>query len=48
MQYVLRQTARLLQEKHPEIKEIVNKDIYVDDCITGEISEKLAVKVLIN
>ena len=40
----LRETARLSKEDYPEINEIVNKDIYVDDCITGDMSEKHAMK----
>ena len=43
-EYGLRETARLSKEDYPEINEIVNKDVYVDDCITGEMSEKHAMK----
>ena len=43
-EYGLRETARLSKKDYPEINEIVNKDIYVDDCITGDISEKHAMK----
>ena len=43
-EYGLRETARLSKEDYPEINEIVNKDIYVDDCITGDMSEKHAMK----
>ena len=35
-EYGIRETARLQQELYPRIHEIVHKDVYVDDCITGE------------
>ena len=44
VEYGLRETARLSKEDYPEINEIVNKDIYADDCITGDMSEKHAMK----
>ena len=31
----LRETAKLSQDDHPDINEIVSKDIYVDDCLSG-------------
>ena len=38
----LRETARLSQEEYPEVNQIVHKDIYVDDCLTGDETEELA------
>ena len=32
----LRRTAKLMEEGHPTVYEIIHKDIYVDDCISGE------------
>ena len=32
----LRRTAKLMEEGHPRVCEIIHKDIYVDDCISGE------------
>lgn len=40
----LRETARLSAESHPEVSEIVMKDTYVDDCMTGEDSQELALQ----
>ena len=37
----LRMTSDLLKEEYPEIHQIVKKDIYVDDCITGEKTKEL-------
>ena len=34
----LRSTARLGSHNYPRINEVVNKDIYVDDCLSGESS----------
>ena len=31
----LRETAKLSQDEYPDINQIVSKDIYVDDCISG-------------
>ena len=38
----LRETARLSKEEYPEVNEIVRRDVYVDDCLSGERSEDLA------
>ena len=38
----LRETARLNKNDYPRQNEIVQDDIYVDDCISGESSEELA------
>eukprot|EP00794_Sanderia_malayensis_P006911 gene6911-biopygen5645 len=32
----LRQTANIFKEKYPKVNRIINKDVYVDDCVTGE------------
>ena len=37
----LRMTATLLKNEYPEVHQIVTKDIYVDDCLTGESSNEL-------
>ena len=34
----LRQTAKLSAEEYPEVDQIVQRDIYVDDCLSGEES----------
>ena len=34
----LRKTATLMRDKYERVCEIVHKDIYVDDCISGECS----------
>ncbi|XP_066924657.1 uncharacterized protein [Clytia hemisphaerica] len=38
----LRETGRLSSEDYPEVAKIVMKDIYVDDCLSGEKSMELA------
>ena len=35
-EFGVRETARLQKEQYPRVFEIVHKDIYVDDCISGE------------
>ena len=35
-EYALRQVAEMSQSEFPRINEIVQEDIYVDDCLTGE------------
>ena len=39
-----RETAQLSKEQYLKISKIVNKDIYVDDCLSGEKSEKEVIK----
>ena len=34
----LRETSNLLKDEYPRENEIINKDIYVDDCLSGENS----------
>ena len=34
----MRETAALSKDQYPKIHEMMNKDIYVDDCISGERS----------
>ena len=41
----LRDTALMSEEEFPHIKEIVDKDVYVDDCLTGALSLELAYKI---
>ena len=38
----LRETAQICQDEYPEVNNIVKKDIYVDDCIFGEICTRSA------
>ena len=38
----LQQTAKLSAEEYPEINQVVQQDIYVDDCLSGEESMKKA------
>ena len=38
----IRETARLSSDEYPEIYEIVNKDMYVDDCLSEERARELA------
>ena len=41
-EYALRLTAELSKDEYPEIKPIVDRDIYVDDCLSGEATTELA------
>ena len=38
----IRETANLSKEEYPQINELICRDIYVDDCISGEQSENSA------
>ena len=38
----LRETVKLSKAKHPEVSEIINNDVLVDDCISGEESTMAA------
>ena len=38
----LREIAKLLTKEYPLINQIVQNDIYVDDCLSGENTEELA------
>ena len=40
----LRETAKSSQLEYPKVNEIVKNDIYVNDCISGEQSEREALK----
>ena len=40
----LRQTAHLMKQQYPEVSRIVERDVYVDDCATGEDTTKLAMQ----
>ena len=40
----LRETAKLSQVEYLKVNEIVKNDIYVDDCISGQQSEREALK----
>ena len=37
----LRMTAHLSKDEYPDVNKIVQKDIYVDDCISGKSSQEL-------
>ena len=41
-EHALRQVANLSSEEYPQVATIVNKDVYVDDCITGEANREEA------
>ena len=41
-EYALRQTAELSKDEYPEVKTVVDKDVYVDDCLSGESTTDLA------
>ena len=38
----LRNTAEKFKTQYPEVNQIVQRDIYVDDCLSGETSNELA------
>ncbi|XP_066919855.1 uncharacterized protein [Clytia hemisphaerica] len=41
-EYGLRRVAEMSKDEYPEIEEIVKRDIYVDDCLTGEQDRQTA------
>lgn len=41
-EYGLRKIAEILEEDYPEVKQIIHKDAYVDDVITGEVDNVTA------
>ena len=41
----LRKTADISKNQYPEICEIIHKDIYVDDCLSGSLAETSAFKL---
>jgi hypothetical protein len=41
-EYGLRETSRLSAEEYPEVHRIVKRDVYVDDCLSGECSVDMA------
>ena len=41
-EYALQQTAELSSYEYPDVKQVVDHDIYVDDCLSGEESVSLA------
>ena len=43
-EHALREVARLSSSQYPETAEIILKDMYVDDCLSGDSSKQLAVK----
>ncbi|XP_066918685.1 uncharacterized protein [Clytia hemisphaerica] len=43
-EYALREVAKLSSNQFPEAAEIVHNDMYVDDCVSGESSKKLAIQ----
>ena len=40
----LRETAILQEDDHPEVNKIVQEDVYMDDCMSGEDSEELVLE----
>ena len=40
----LKELANLSEDKYPEASNIVKKDMYVDDCISGDVSKDLAIR----
>lgn len=42
-EFALREVAKLKSHEYPEVSDILHKDVYVDDCITGEESMKQAI-----
>ena len=43
-EFGLRKVAELSKDAYPEVNEVVHKDVYVDDCLSGELSKELAHK----
>ena len=41
-EYALRKVAEMSKEEFPEVNDIIHKEIYVDDCLTGEINHQQA------
>ena len=41
----LRETANIFKEECPKVHQIINKDVYVDDCVTGEETIEKAFKL---
>ena len=41
----MRKTADISKNQYPEICEIIHKDIYVDDCLSGSLAETSAFKL---
>ena len=41
-EFGLRKVAQISQKEFPKVNEIINKDVYVDDCITGEDTREAA------
>ncbi|XP_066927799.1 uncharacterized protein [Clytia hemisphaerica] len=41
-EHALRQVAKVSQSEYPEVHDIVHKEVYVDDCLTGEATRQLA------
>ena len=40
----LREAARLSAEEYPKVNQIVQNDIYVDDCLSGEDNVEIPLK----
>ena len=40
----LREVSKLSSNEYPEVNDIIQKDVYVDDCLTGEQSTNLAMQ----
>lgn len=41
-EFALRQVAEMSKSEYPEANDIVHKEVYVDDCLTGEINRQEA------
>ena len=41
-EYGLREVARLSRDEFPEVNNVIQKDVNVDDCVTGERCEEIA------
>ena len=41
----LRQTSELSKDQYPEVNGIISKDVYVDDCISGEPTIEAAMAI---
>ena len=40
----MRETTRLSKDEYPTVHKIINQDVYVDDCLSGETSADLALQ----
>ncbi|XP_066920339.1 uncharacterized protein [Clytia hemisphaerica] len=40
----LRETSKLFKDEYPEVNQVVQEDIYVDDCLSGDKSKRSAIE----